>query len=72
MKLYLLERISEVDYDEKCGFVIRAGTKRDARILANSKHSDEGAIWEDENKTTCNRIFERGKREVILVDFNAG
>lgn len=73
MKLFLLKRKTEPDYDEFGGFVLRADSSKIARYTAASKSGDEGAnTWLDEGLTSCEELTSDGEPGIILRDFNAG
>jgi hypothetical protein len=73
MKLWLLERIDGPSWDESRGFVVRAASAVDARILAMTRAGDEGAhVWSDPETTSCVELTEDGPAAVILQDFMAG
>lgn len=72
MKLWLLSRGSK-SVDEAYGFVVRAKTEADARLIAAENCGDEGHnVWLQTKKSTCEQLSARGDREMILRDFNAG
>jgi hypothetical protein len=72
MKLYLIERIDPIGYDEYIGFVIAAESEAEAREMAAYLPGDEGAeIW----KTAPIRCIADVTGEtpgVVLYSFNAG
>lgn len=73
MKLWILGRKDDVDWDENRGFIIRAETAQEARRTASLNASDEGAeTWIQPQKSTCKELREGGRRGIILRDFNAG
>lgn len=69
--LYILERISDVDWDETKSIVIRAEDEDRAREIAYRVGVPNG-IWKDRDETTCTVINVEGINEVICHDFNAG
>ena len=75
--LYLLKRESHgitdcLGYDEYHAKVVRAENPTQAREIANEVVGDEGKIWAEERRVTCEEISPVGQAEVILADFNAG
>jgi hypothetical protein len=77
MKLWLLLwREIESDWDTAQGFVVRAGSARAARRLADGKAGDENYggehPWLNPKETTCVQLKSQGTPGVIMRDFNAG
>ena len=72
MKLYLLTRKDDVDWDEYDSKLIRAGNPKSARIMANEDPGAEGKMWGDATKVTCQQIMQNGPAKVIIQSFNAG
>lgn len=74
MKLWLLERLGRVGYDENVGHVIAADTEEEARQLANAEAKDEGGIWKSDAAVSCVEIGEtdRSWPHIVLRSFNAG
>ena len=75
MKLYYLSRNpNRVDYDQHFGFVIRAESEADARLLASKEcgREFEQECWLDKNQTSIEELLADGKQEIIVSDFNAG
>jgi len=72
MKLFLLTAKSDVGYDCNYGFVIRAATPLEARMMANEKAQDEGRIWDNPELADCQELTAEGEPEIILGDFNRG
>ncbi len=72
MKIYLLSKIADIGYDEYDAKVIRSSCESLARECANKNTGDEGAIWTDKNKVTCEELDLDGCPGVILESFNAG
>jgi hypothetical protein len=76
MKLYLLANLGDVDYDSFDGFVVAASSEEEARSFANERPSDEGAIWQNEEKSSCSLIAssvaEGVAKGIILASYNAG
>lgn len=77
MKLWLLKRLSEPDWNQYDGFVVRAADEAQARQLAHeaaSEQDDQGNIiyesedrwWLDATVTSCELISDTGKPEIIL------
>jgi hypothetical protein len=74
-KLYLVERVDEVRYDEYAKFVVLAKTPGEARQICAEESEAEGkVIWQTATTTTIgypHPMLKEGSR-VILGDFNAG
>jgi len=73
MNLYVLRPIKEWDpyYDMAWGFVIKAHSAKEARVLAQSEAGDEGDnAWLDSEITTCKQLQSTGKVEIVLRDFH--
>jgi hypothetical protein len=70
-------------YDKNFGFVIRAETAEQARIIAQENTSDEGRIrasakeygdgipWLHEKYSTCEELLSDGQEGLIIQDFHA-
>lgn len=85
MKLWLLERIGDTDYDTASGFVVRASDAESARCEALIGSGVDTYAWMDANwlgcvepewgdpdLTTCVELTTTGPSAVILRDFRAG
>ena len=72
MRLFLLTRISDVRFDEFNAKLIRAKNETQARSIANSRTGDEGKIWTEPTKTSCEILTAKGKTGIIISDFNTG
>ena len=75
MNLYCISRQGVWEYDEYDGFIVAAETEASARAFCNAMPGDEGRIWEDDTKTTCEYIgtaHENVKSGIVLGSFNAG
>lgn len=55
--------------------IVRARTATQARRLAQSEGMDEirtaddkGLFWTDPQKTSCRRLSERGKEEMVMAE----
>jgi hypothetical protein len=63
-------------YDTAHGFVVRAESERNARILANRLAGDEASlypdVWLDPEFTSCRLLTGVGEEEVVMRDFRAG
>lgn len=65
MKIWVLERLEEVDWDECISMVVVAEDESRARIVADKNCCDEGHIWCDPMKTTCEEIKLNVERFII-------
>lgn len=72
MKLWLLDRREECDWDEVACFVIRAETEEQARMMANEESSDEGKIWAEPDKVKCSELLPEGDAGIVVRDFKPG
>ena len=73
MKLYLLTRLDEIDYDEYTGFVIAAETSDEAKGLAiEAEDNDEGEEHEWECVCISKTVEPDIKLGIILESFSAG
>jgi len=74
MKLYLVERLYEINYGEYDSFVVRAESKERALQFCQEE-SDEFAYnkntFRAEN-TKITELLNEGKEEIILGSYNAG
>jgi hypothetical protein len=64
-------------YDAYDGFIVAASSEKDARILANERPGDEGPIWTDPTKVSCEHIGFTLPSDIpvgyiISSDFHAG
>lgn len=74
-KLWLLRLNNAVGpkYDIAQGFVVRAGSPKEARKLASAEAGDEGAdVWLSAERSSCKVLKQDGRQGVILRDFLAG
>lgn len=71
MKIFLLERIGAVGWDEYTGKVIVAKDEARAREIANQDTGDEGTIWNDPQKVSC-VVVDKTVEGIVLESFNAG
>jgi hypothetical protein len=71
MRLYLLKQLGHSGHMD-CVFstIVRASTRSQARELANKAHMDEGSIWEDPDKTSCEELLHQGDAKVIVQECN--
>jgi hypothetical protein len=70
VKLWLITRTDETDYDETNAMLVRAISARSAKALALAKTSD----WDGFRRAplVVTEVTTEGKREVIIVDFLRG
>ena len=78
MKLWILRPIDGLVpdpwdnwYDKYFGFVVRAKSEDEARLIVSSgRCGDEGKeVWLDPSWTSCKHLTGDGNREVIIADF---
>ncbi len=81
MRLWLLEQWPATpgghtlyaEYDCAYGFVVRAETVAQARVLASTKAGDEGAAcWLNPGLSSCVELKPEGEPGIVLRDFLAG
>lgn len=72
--LFLLIVKDEFDggYDSYDAKVVSAASEEDARELANQKTGEEGKIWQDSSKVTCERLTDESCEGIVCASFNAG
>lgn len=70
--IYLLTRTDHTEYDEYDAKVVRARSEKRARYIANITTGDEGKIWTDPTKVTCEVLKTSKPEGIILASFNAG
>lgn len=77
------DNVSELDddpwlpwYDKTHGFIIRAATEQEARLLATKAGGDEvrdcRMAWLEEKYSSCTELNEEGESEVVMNDFARG
>ncbi len=71
MHLFHLKNLKH-DYDTVVEQLVRAKNESQARMIANAWHGDEGRIWSDSTRTTCEIVLLRGEETCIICSFNAG
>ena len=75
MKLFLVQAKAghpkwEPWYDKAFGFVVRAESEREARLLASNGAGDEGQdAWIDAEASTCVELTADGEAGMIMQDF---
>ncbi len=74
MKLFLLKRLDDVQYDEYRNCVVRASSHKTARKIAfkNLCGDEPNELWLNHKKTSCKEIKQTGLPEIILTDYHAG
>ena len=72
MKIFLLRRIGDADWDEYLTKLVRAKNEKQAREMANERVGDEGRIWTNPNKVSCETLSRKGDPEIIIEQFNTG
>lgn len=75
MKLWILKPIDDQSgpwepwYDKTFGFIVRAESEEQARVLAAEQCGDEGPdAWLDESLSTCIELTSDGEAGVIIED----
>ena len=81
MKLWILRPVADLPkvddpwepwYDATFGFVVRAKTEKEARVLADQKGGSENqnheTPWLNKKYTTCSELTPSGESEVIIED----
>lgn len=57
-------------YDKAFGFVVRADTEAQARLLASAQAGDEkAAAWLDASLSRCEELTDDGEASVVMQDF---
>lgn len=75
MKLWVVARIADTNWDEYDSFVIRAENEQEAREIAYDADYNCGEyndLWKDLNKSTCECLSEQGEAEVISFNYKSG
>jgi hypothetical protein len=82
MKLWLITRTDEVDWDETNAILVRAMDKRKARSLALGRHKETGQYRSDttypdhegfrDDNLVITEVTAEGEQEVIIIDFLRG
>lgn len=78
MKLYLISRKEEVDWDETAAVVVAASSSHTARRMIKGGTENRGKHnpWLDPEQTTCKIIADYARADVkegvVLEDFRAG
>lgn len=75
MKLWLVKRLDNPDYDEFCGFVVRADSEEDARQICHRSSSwsyEPKKVWLIPYLSSCTQLSEEGEPGIILSDYLAG
>lgn len=84
MKLYLIERLGDTDYDQAAGYVVSAPSPRTARRLCQADDDSQvwndvkdemvsTRVWVDSDKSSCRLIgTSREPQGIVLRDFRAG
>jgi hypothetical protein len=70
--IYLLKRADEIGWDEYEGKIVRASSEQEARDIANQKTGDEGQIWSNPERVTCEPCDAEGASGALLEAFRAG
>ena len=75
-RFYLLERRDleggNQPHDTASKMVVRQTSHHKARKEANENCGDEGMIWTDPTKVSCNLLSREGKSGVIIRDYLSG
>ena len=68
MALFLITRKDEVNYGEQIACVVRAKSRREARMVASKSAGDEGStLWIDTSLTKCSLLVTHGDSKLILA-----
>jgi len=61
-------------YDSNDGFVVRAKSEKEARLLvqANARGDEDSSGWGNSECSNCERIDPNGPGQILLIDFHAG
>jgi len=70
--IYLLKRADRIGYDEYVAKIIRASSEQEARDIANTNTGDEGQLWTDATRVSCEPLDAEGASGPLLESFNAG
>lgn len=74
MRVWLITRIGETEYDKYAGFVVIAKDEGSARDLAHAEASLgwKDPVWKDPAQSTCVELLPEGEERIVLSDYNAG
>lgn len=75
MRLYKLKNLTCRDWDCKLDEIVAADTPGQARAIANLTAGDEGEIWENPGKVSCDEIASDCHIPIqgsVLINFLAG
>jgi len=65
MKIWILKRIGAVGFDQMEQQLVRAENEEIARHIANGGSCDEGEIWDDPARVSCEEISIYGEAPYI-------
>lgn len=71
MKLYLVKRTDNIDWDEYRGFVVRAENEDEALKICYDESLLIGTAFEKHN-TIITELIYQGEKGIILSDYKAG
>lgn len=72
MKIFVLHRLDDIDWDEYIGFVVCAEDEIEARKLAIERDSCSRSLWLDHARASCIEITHDSEKGIILESYNAG
>ena len=73
MPLFLLERKGSTGYDETRAVVVRAeNAQRARRVAAQEVGVSDKDVFLSAKTSSCKFLFQEGKEELIIKDFQAG
>ena len=72
MKLFLITRTDDWDWDEYDSFVIRAENKENVLTLARAEISSWSEDTFTKENTVITELTSKGEEQIILGSFNAG
>lgn len=72
MKLYLIQRVGAIGYDEIVSQVIRAKDARQARQFANNNSKAEGRIWDNCHFTHITELTHEGYEGTLCINYRNG
>lgn len=75
MRIWVLERIEEADFDQFEGFVVKATSEDDARRCVAERirgdpnaNFDDPGTWLDSSETSCLEVEDEGSESTIVLE----
>lgn len=77
MKLYIVKRIGDTDWDQYEGFVVAANSPAEARklcadVIKGNYNNSDAKTWSDPEQTTCKVLKPGLEPRIVLDSYKAG